>query len=44
VNNRIQFHLDENVDPDVALALRRHGIDVNTSRDMSLLGQADECS
>ncbi len=42
MSNRIQFHLDENVDPDVALALRRHGIDVTTSRDMGLLGQADE--
>jgi predicted nuclease of predicted toxin-antitoxin system len=42
VNNRIQFHLDENVDPDIALALRRHGIDVTTSREMNLLGQPDE--
>ncbi|MBN1148174.1 MAG: hypothetical protein JXA78_13025 [Anaerolineales bacterium] len=24
--DRIQFHLDENVDPDIARALRRHGI------------------
>ncbi len=42
MSNRIQFHLDENVDPDVALALRRHGINVTTARDMGLLGQPDE--
>ena len=38
----IRFHLDENVDPDVALALRRQGIDVTTTREMNLLGQLDE--
>ncbi|MBD2504366.1 DUF5615 family PIN-like protein [Anabaena azotica] len=42
MSNRIQFHLDENVDPDVALALRRHGINVTTAREMGLLGQPDE--
>lgn len=26
---RIRFHLDENVDPDIALALRWNGIDVD---------------
>jgi predicted nuclease of predicted toxin-antitoxin system len=35
-------HLDENVDPDVALALRRQGIDVTTTLEMNLLGQTDE--
>lgn len=25
------FHLDEHVDPDIARALRRHGIDVTTT-------------
>jgi predicted nuclease of predicted toxin-antitoxin system len=34
--------LDENVDPDVALALRRQGIDVRATREMGLLGQPDE--
>jgi predicted nuclease of predicted toxin-antitoxin system len=42
VSDRIRFHLDENVDPDVALALRRQGIDVTTTREMGLLGQSDE--
>ena len=35
-------NLDENVDPDVALALRRQGIDVTTTYEMGLLGQPDE--
>ena len=42
MSNRIRFHLDENVDPDVALALGRQGIDVTTTREMGLLGQPDE--
>ncbi|OUL29930.1 DUF5615 family PIN-like protein [Nostoc sp. 106C] len=42
MSDRIKFHLDENVDPDVALALRRQGIDVATTREMGLLGQSDE--
>ena len=42
MSDRIRFHLDENVDPDVALALRRQGIDVTTTREMKLLGQPDE--
>ncbi len=42
VSERIRFHLDENVDPDVALALRRQKIDVTTTREMKLLGQSDE--
>lgn len=41
MNNRIRFHLDENVDPDVALALRRHSIDVTTTVEMGMLGQTD---
>nr|WP_238393116.1 DUF5615 family PIN-like protein [Myxacorys almedinensis] len=36
------MHLDENVDPDVARALRRQGIDVTTTMEVGLLGQADE--
>lgn len=42
MSDRIRFHLDENVDPDVALALRRQGIDVTTTLEMGLLGQPDE--
>ncbi len=38
---RIRFHLDENVDPDIALALRRAGIDVTTSQEANLLAQSD---
>jgi len=28
VSERVRFHLDENVDPDIANAIRRHGVDV----------------
>jgi hypothetical protein len=38
---RIRFHLDENVDPDVARALRRHSIDVTTSAEAGLLSTED---
>lgn len=38
---RIRFHLDENVDPDIALALRRAGIDVMTSQEANLLAKSD---
>ena len=38
---RIRFHLDENVDPDIALALRRTGIDVTTSQQANLLAESD---
>lgn len=42
MSNRIRFHLDENVDPDIALALRRQSIDVTTTVKMELRGQIDE--
>jgi predicted nuclease of predicted toxin-antitoxin system len=42
VSEQIRFHLDENVDPDVAKGLRRRGIDVTTTVEMDLLGQPDE--
>lgn len=42
MSNRIGFHLDENVDPDIALALRRQAIDVTTTAQMGLIGQTDE--
>ena len=38
----IRFHLDENVDPDIARALRHHGIDVTTTVEMGLRTQTDE--
>lgn len=38
---RIRFHLDENVDPDIALALRQTGIDVTTSQEANLLAESD---
>ena len=37
----IRFHLDENVDPDIALALRRSNIDVTTSQEVNLLAEGD---
>jgi uncharacterized protein with PIN domain len=39
--NRMRFHLDENVDPDIALALRQAGIDVTTSQEAGLLATSD---
>lgn len=42
MSNRIGFHLDENVDPDIALTLRRQAIDVTTTVEMGLIGQTDE--
>jgi predicted nuclease of predicted toxin-antitoxin system len=38
---RIRFHLDENVDPDVARALRRYGIDVTTTAGAGLHAASD---
>ena len=37
----IRFHLDENVDPNIAFALRRSGIDVTTSQEADLLAKSD---
>jgi predicted nuclease of predicted toxin-antitoxin system len=42
VTNRICFHLDENVDPVIAVALRRYGADVTTTIEAGLLGSDDE--
>jgi predicted nuclease of predicted toxin-antitoxin system len=36
VADRIKFHLDEHVDPDIAKALRRHGLDVTTTVEAGL--------
>jgi predicted nuclease of predicted toxin-antitoxin system len=42
VSDRIRFHLDEPVDPDVARGLRKHGIDVTTSQEAGLRTRSDE--
>lgn len=39
---RIRFHLDENVDPVIAGALRRHGIDVTTTVEAGLRTAGDK--
>ncbi|WP_302884955.1 hypothetical protein [Kovacikia minuta] len=41
MHERIRFHLDENIDPAIALALRRAGIDVTTSQEANLLAESD---
>jgi predicted nuclease of predicted toxin-antitoxin system len=38
----IRFHLDEDVDPDVAHGLRLRGVDVTTAHDAGLLAASDE--
>lgn len=38
----IRFHLDEHVDPAIALTLRRRGIDVTIPSEVGLLGASDE--
>ena len=40
--DRIRFHLDEHVDPAVAVALRRVGIDVTTTNEAGLRTKDDE--
>ena len=40
--SRLRFHLDENMDPDIATALRRAGIDVTTTQEEDMLGEPDE--
>lgn len=39
--NRIRFHLDEHVDPDIGRALRRHGVDVTTTVEAGLRTRSD---
>jgi predicted nuclease of predicted toxin-antitoxin system len=41
VAERISFHFDENVNPVIAEALRRHGINVTTAAESSLRGRDD---
>ena len=38
----MRFHLDEHVNQAIARGLRRRGVDVTTSVDVSLLGESDE--
>jgi uncharacterized protein with PIN domain len=42
VAERIRFHLDEHVDPAIAQALRRHGVDVTTTPEVGLRTRGDE--
>ena len=42
MDDRIRFHLDEHVDPAVAIALRRAGIDVTTTNEAGLRTKDDE--
>ncbi len=41
MSEQIRYHLDENVDPDVALALRNQGIDITTTFDTNMTGTSD---
>ena len=40
--DRIRFHLDEHVDPHIAAAMQRHGIDVTTTVDAGLRTASDD--
>lgn len=42
MSRTIRFHLDENVDPAVAVGLKRRGVDVTTASEIGLGGSADE--
>jgi predicted nuclease of predicted toxin-antitoxin system len=42
VREKIRFHLDEHIDPNIARGLRRYGIDVTTTLDAGLRTQSDE--
>lgn len=39
--DRLKFHLDEHVDPDIARALHRYGIDVTTTVEAGLRTSSD---
>ena len=41
MSEKIRFHLDEHMDPDIATALRRYGVDITTTQDQRLLGEDD---
>ncbi len=38
---KIRFHLDEHMDPDIAVALRKYGVDVTTTPEQRLRGDED---
>ncbi|RME50894.1 MAG: hypothetical protein D6790_20660 [Caldilineae bacterium] len=42
MTDRIRFHLDEHVDPDVARALRHYGIDITTTVEAGLRTKSDQ--
>ena len=42
MKDKIRFHLDEQVDPEIALQLRRRGIDVTTTVEVGLRTSSDE--
>ncbi len=42
MKNKIRFHLDEQVDPEIASQLRRRGIDVTTTVEVGLRTASDE--
>lgn len=42
MSEKTKFHLDESVDPDIAVALIKYGIDLTTAKTENLLGQSDE--
>ena len=42
MKDKIRFHLDEQVNPEIALQLRRRGIDVTTTVEVGLRTLSDE--
>ena len=42
MKDKIRFHLDEQVDPEIASQLRRRGIDVTTTVEVGLRTSSDE--
>lgn len=42
MSESIRFHLDENVNPVIAIALRRYGVDVTTTVEANLRTSGDE--
>ena len=42
MKDKIRFHLDEQVDPEIASQLRRCGIDVTTTVEVGLRTSSDE--
>lgn len=42
MSEAVRFHLDEHIDPAIAVALRKSGIDVSTTEERDMRGQGDE--